>query len=81
MGKQAGGALCSPLPQGRSLSDKFEVLPRLNLKESVLLNQVGFLPGCGQPTGEPQKAHSHEIFPRTRLAEDPPKVICCQVAM
>lgn len=81
MGKQAGGALCSPLSQCPSLSDKFEVLPRLSLKESALLSQVGFLPGCGQPTGEPKKAHSHEIFPRTRLAGDPPKVICCQVAM
>lgn len=72
IGKRAGGALCSPLPQGQSLSDKFEVLPMLSLQESALLSQVGFLPGCGQPIGEPQKAHSHEIFPRTRLAGDPP---------
>lgn len=53
---QAGG-WCPRFPssQGGSLSDRFEVVPRLSLRESVLATQAGFPPGCSQPMGNPQK--------------------------
>lgn len=69
LGKWAGGALCTPHPQGQSLPDRFEVVP----------SQAGFfLVGCSQPLGEAQRVNAREVFPRTREIGDPPRAPCRQ---
>lgn len=70
-GRQVGSALYISRPQGGSLSDRFEVVPRLSLRESVLASQAGFPPGCSQPMEEPQKVNAHEVFSQNQASERP----------
>lgn len=71
LGRQVGGTLGFPRPQGGSLSDRFEVVPRLSLRESVLATQAGFPPGCSQPMEEPPKVNAREVFSQNQASERP----------